>query len=765
MDRREDFGQRRGRTDVHGHHGAVGQHDVEVGTRDGVHAGAVVQRRQRHGRCQSGHVDGDARGAAEAQAAVERIDIGVEVQPGECRDVDRVRTHAAGQFGVLEARDRVDHAAGRQGRVRQREIEVAGLDQGVEADAGVDRVGAGAAGDAVVAGAAAQAVRAGAADQHVVAHTAAQHHGAREARCVEQVGSVRAVDLGSLDVRQQIQQGHALRGHDCTDAAARQVDRRGCDVRLLAPALLADEGDDPGAAEGRLAHEHVALVHGLEPRQGALHIPDVGVPRDRVGGLAGEVQLEGAARHSAAERDRDDFVGAFGEVERRTRGGADEQRARAELDRRVDPGAAVEHVAPCAARQEVVARAALQYVVTGAAVERDRAEREGRRVERVGADAAGEPRLLDTGKRCHIAGAVGQRRVGEREVGVARRDEQVDAQAAHDAVVAATADERVFAGAARQRVVVAPPVEAGQPTADEAGAGDLAGGARRQQAEVGRREGAVQRLGREGRCAARGVEQFEAGPQRIDARREALVLAIEQVHDLAQRRQFAQVEFELCPVGQGHAQVGRHVGERETTQHGRTAFAQDAEVRRGERAVQGRHRQVAAQDLRVAQRQCIATAGIDHHAEPPRGRGVGRAQHRGDRLLHGRLPVQIDIDRRAIGQRDAEVSDSGGVAAHAVALVQAREQRRAQQIELLQVGSSQAGAVVEQREQDVGAAVERHAAAGHGDAVQLRCQADHGQAQVRGQRGGRERLDGATGSRRIDDVDAVAIGVERRGQA
>ena len=374
MDRRENLAQRRGCAQIHQHGGPAPGRQVEGRTVDPC---PVVQHTQRHRGRESGHVDSHALGRAEAQAAVERLDLGGEVQPAECRDVDRVRARAAGQLGELEAGNRVDHAVGRQRRVRQREIHVARLDQGIESDPTVDRVGATVAGDTVVPGAAAQAVRAAGTDENVVARAAAQHHRTSEGRGIEQVGAVRAVDLDPLDIRQHVEQGRALRRDHCTDATTRQVDRRGRDVRLIAPALLADEGDDPGPADGRLADEHVALVNSLEPHQGALHVLDVGVPGDGIAGLTGEFQIERAAGDRAVERDRDDLAGAFGEVERRAHCIADEQTPCTELDRRVDPAAAVEGVEPRAARQEVVARAALQDVVACAAVEGDRAEREG----------------------------------------------------------------------------------------------------------------------------------------------------------------------------------------------------------------------------------------------------------------------------------------------------------------------------------------------------------------------------------------------------
>ena len=141
----------------------------------------------------------------------------------------------------------------------------------------------------------------------------------------------------------------------CALPISHQVDRRGRDVRLIASALLANEGDDPGPADRRLADEHIALIHGLESYQGALHVPGVSVPGEGIAGLAGEAQIESTAGDRAAERDRDDLVGTFGEVERGGCGGANEQRPRTELDHRIDPAAAVQGVewgyfSPCQGR-------------------------------------------------------------------------------------------------------------------------------------------------------------------------------------------------------------------------------------------------------------------------------------------------------------------------------------------------------------------------------------------------------------------------------
>ena len=104
--------------------------------------------------------------------------------------------------------------------------------------------------------------------------------------------------------------------------------------------------------------------------------------------------------------------------------------------------------------------------------------------------------------------------------------------------------------------------------------------------------------------------------------------------------------------------------------------------------------------------------------------------------------------------------------AYAFALVEACKRRRAQQFELLQVGPPDATTAIEQRQQHIGAAVECHAAARDGAADQAGGRAGHVQAQVGGQRRDGRTLDvlHARGCR-IDDVNAVAIGVERRGEA
>ena len=67
-------------------------------------------------------------------------------------------------------------------------------------------VGTGAPADAVVPGAAAQRVVAAGADQQVIVRAAPQHHRADESGGVERVAPDRAVDVGPLDVREDVEE-------------------------------------------------------------------------------------------------------------------------------------------------------------------------------------------------------------------------------------------------------------------------------------------------------------------------------------------------------------------------------------------------------------------------------------------------------------------------------------------------------------------------------------------------------------------------------
>ena len=707
---------------------AIAQCQRETRPGHDFHPGAVVQHGQRHRAFEAAQVHGHAVGGAEPEPAVQRCGLGVGIETGERRHVDRVRARAAGEFGRFEACDRVDHGAACQGRVRQREVRVARLEESVHPRAGVHRVGAAAAADAVVARAADQDVGTAGADQHVVARAAAEHHRAGEGGRIHPVCTQRAVDRNALDVRQHVEHRRARlrrrRGH----AAANQTDRRGGDRGLDTAALLAREGDDPRPAVDRLGHEHVALVHGLQAHQRALDVSRAGIPGQRLGGLPSEGQCESAARDRARERDGHDLARPFGQVQRGTRGVARQQGTRAGLDRGVETRAAVQAVEPVVAGQEVVARAALQDVVARAALERDVAA-ECRRVERVVADTADEPGLLDAADRCRFARPVRQQAIGQGQVRIALCVDRVDAQPAGDQVGPAPADQHVLAAATDQRVDVQAPVQA-QVAGHDRRPGDLPGHAGGQQTQVGGREGAVERGRGERTGTAGGVEQIQPGSAGVDAGGEALVFAIEQREHVVQRREAAQVELELRPVGQRHTQVTGNVSQAEAGQHSFAAFAQDAEVGRGERIVEGGHGEVATVLLRVRQQQRVAAFQVDRDRQASRRHGVRGTLDGIDDLLNRRLRgAQIDIDRLAVGQRDAEVRAGDG--AHTFALVEAGQRRRAQQSELLQVGAPHAGTTVEQREQDVGAAVERRTATRHGDSVQLGANAGHGQAQVR----------------------------------
>ena len=175
------------------------------------------------------------------------------------------------------------------------------------------------------------------------------------------------------------------------------------------------------------------MVDRRELDEGALDLLDVRVPGDRVGALALEREPERAARDGAGERDRDDLVEPLGEVERAlvpVRRGSPAGRPRRPCSRRrrrvrssrPKPPVRRSSPAPPFSRSS-----------PSRAVERHRAEREGRRVDRVRARAAGQRRALDPGERGDVARAVAELRVRERDVGVALGDDPVDAEAAGDA--------------------------------------------------------------------------------------------------------------------------------------------------------------------------------------------------------------------------------------------------------------------------------------------------------------------------------------------
>ena len=357
---------------AHGLCAGVAQRQREARQWHDFHASAVVQHGQRHRAFEPAHVHGDAVGGAEPEPTVQVWGLGVDVEAGERRHVDRVGACAASQFSYFEARDRIDPTAARQRQVRQCEARVARLEQGIHACAGVHHVGAAAAADAVVAFAAKQAVGTVGTDQQVIAGATAEQHRSGESRAIKTVGARGAVDRNALDVRQTVEQrGARLRGRCGHNAAANESERRGGDRGLDAAAQTAREGDDPRPAGGRLGHEHVALVQCLELHQRTLDVPGVRIPGQGFGGLPGIAEGESAARDSARERDGHDLVQPLGEIQRGAHGVAHQHGPRADLDRGVETKPAVQAVDTVVASQEVVACAALQNVVARAAFERD----------------------------------------------------------------------------------------------------------------------------------------------------------------------------------------------------------------------------------------------------------------------------------------------------------------------------------------------------------------------------------------------------------
>src|SRR5262249_49500172 len=99
---------------------AVRQGDPEVTPRDRVHPGASVQGREGGDRLQVRHVHQRAFGRPDAVATMEVLQLRGRGEPGEGRGVELVAALSTGELGVLEARDRVDHA-GRTSGIGQSE--------------------------------------------------------------------------------------------------------------------------------------------------------------------------------------------------------------------------------------------------------------------------------------------------------------------------------------------------------------------------------------------------------------------------------------------------------------------------------------------------------------------------------------------------------------------------------------------------------------------------------------------------------------------